>query len=166
MSHERNRELILELGRKIGLGDIAPDADGYLSLEIDGLAVHFQHDAEEDELVLFARLGEAAPDRLEEIYGQLLAANLFWQGSRRATFSGEPEDGIVFIADRMPLERLDIDRLETWLGAFVDIAEHWQGYLNRAAKGEPLDDAEPENGPGGDGAGLDGGLPPAGIIRV
>lgn len=160
MSADRFKALVAEFGATLGLGDIAPDEDGYGAIEIDGLAVHLQYDDERDEVVIFARLGQAEPDRLEEIYTELLAANLFWQGTRGATLSIEPEDGIVFIADRLALERLDPEALGDWLGRFTDIAEHWRDFLARANAGEAL--AEP----GDDTAPALASDPAQGFIRV
>ncbi len=76
-------------GQSIGLAEATPDADGYCAMSFDELVVHFQYDA--DDVVIFSRLGEVDEDRVEGIYGMLLAANMFWQGTKGGTISVEPD---------------------------------------------------------------------------
>jgi hypothetical protein len=146
--------LLSDFGGSIGLADLAPDEEGYCALAFDDLPVHFQYDADKDEVVAFSRIGTADEDRLEEIYGMLLAANLFWQGARGATLSVEPYTSTVFIADRRPAGLSDAV-FQAWLGEFVDIAGYWRGRLARVNAGGPIDEADQTPGPGGDTPGGD-----------
>src|SRR3954469_9913973 len=98
MSMASYAELLQSFGKSIGLPGAAPDADGYCAMSFDDLVVHFQYD--EDELTIFSQIGEVDEDRTEGIYGMLLAANMFWQGSKGTTISVDPDTRHVFIADR------------------------------------------------------------------
>ena len=101
---------------------------------------------EKDEIVAFSRVGTADDDRLKEIYGMLLGANLFWQGARGATLSVEPDTFTVFIADRRPAGLPDA-AFQAWLGEFVDVAEYWQARLARVNAGGPIDETDETPGP-------------------
>ena len=91
-------------------------------MSFDDLVVHFQYD--EDELTIFSQIGEVDEDRTEGIYGMLLAANMFWQGSKGTTISVDPDTRHVFIADRRAVGALNDAAFQGWLGKFIDIAEH------------------------------------------
>ena len=141
MSLDSYRGLLSDFGGGIGLAGLAPDEEGYCALAFDDLPVHLQYDPEKDEIVAFSRIGTADEDRLEEIYGMLLGANLFWQGARGATLSVEPDTSTVFIADHRPAG-LPEAAFQAWLGEFVDIADHWRGRLARVNAGGPFDEAD------------------------
>jgi hypothetical protein len=130
--------LIQSFGKSIGLADAAPDADGYLAMSFDDLVVHFQFDDDADELTIFSRIGDVDEDRTEGIYGMLLSANLFWQGSKGTTLSVDPDSRLVFVADRRPVAQLNDAAFQSWLGRFIDVAEHWQKRLETANQGGPL----------------------------
>lgn len=151
MSLETYAALIETFGRSIGLEGAAPDAEGYCAMSFDELVVHFQYDGEDDSLTLFARIGTADEDRLEGIYAMLLGANLFWQGTKGATLSVDPDIQAVFIADRRELAHLSDGLFRDWLGGFIDIAEHWTDRLATANAGGSLtgaDDQPPPDEPG------------------
>jgi hypothetical protein len=136
MSLAAYTELLRSFGNSIGLADATPDADGYCAMSFDDLVVHFQYD--DGELTVFSRIGEVDEDRTEGIYSMLLAANLFWQGSKGATLSVEPDSRIAFIADRRGVSGLNDGSFRDWLGGFVTIAEYWQKRLADANAGGPL----------------------------
>lgn len=158
MSFNAFQALIGELGQSLGAPDMSAGEDGYVGLKIDDFDVHVQYDAEDDAVVLFARLPEVDPDRQAAIYGMLLAANLFWQGTRGATFSADFDTGRVFLADRRQRAALDVASLSTWVEGFVDVAAHWQERIASANDGGPLR-ADGDKLEGGNAAGSGGGLP-------
>ena len=88
---------------------------------------------------MFTRLGEVDDDRREEICLMLLGANLFWQGTKGATFSVEPATGVVFLADRRAMAATGADDLNDWLERFLDVAAYWRGRLELANVGGSLD---------------------------
>ena len=145
MSMASFAELLKSFGKSIGLADAAPDGDGYCAMSFDDLVVHFQYDADADELTIFSQIGEVDEDRTEGIYGMLLAANLFWQGSKGATISADPDTRHVFVADRRPVGALNGAAFQGWLGKFIDTAEHWRKRLQSVNEGGALWEGE-ENG--------------------
>ncbi len=138
MSLSSYQALIAELGRTLGMADMAAGEDGYVGLVVDGHEIHIQHEAEDDEVILFARLPEADPDRREGIYAMLLAANMFWQGTRGATFSADFDTGRVFLADRRAQVALDVESLSDWIERFANVAAYWHTRIEDANDGGPL----------------------------
>jgi hypothetical protein len=127
--------LLRDLGRLVGLNDLALDADGRCSLLVDERAeVEISFVDGEDHLILAARLGELPADAPPERYATLLDANFFWRGTNGGTLGVERDSRTVALLDTVPLAGLDVGRLEARLGTFVDTAEEWIG---RLAEGAP-----------------------------
>jgi hypothetical protein len=129
-------------GRSIRLSGLEPDEEGYVAIGFDDLIVHLQLEAGSDRLVAFARLGTIEDERRETILAVLLGANLFWQGTQGATLAVEPDSDMVFIQTNAVLRGLDEPGFETWLGDFLDIADHWTRRLAALNAGEPVDEDE------------------------
>ncbi|WP_368647460.1 type III secretion system chaperone [Castellaniella ginsengisoli] len=150
MSLSSYQALIAELGQSLGMVDMAADEDGYVGLMIDGHEIHLQYEADDDLAILFARLPEADPDRRDAIYAMLLSANLFWQGTRGATFSVDFDTGRVFLADRRAQAGLDLDSVSAWIEQFANVAAYWRERIEDANDGGPLrTGAAPDAAPAG-----------------
>jgi hypothetical protein len=163
MSLNAFQALVAELGQSLGAADMAAGEDGYLGLKIDAHEVHIQYEADDDLVVLFARLQEADPDRRDAIYAMLLAANLFWQGARGATFSADFDTGRIFLADRRGRASLDVESLSSWVEGFADVAAYWRERIESANDGGPLGTGGGEgDGPAAPSGGLSG-MPPGGL---
>lgn len=147
MSLEAYKTLIGEFGGKLGVGGLAADDEGYVALEFDDQTIHLQYEPDEDEVVVFTRLGQVEELRAEQIYQWLLGANLFWQGGKGATFSLEPDSEAVFMSDRKPMEVLRIDRFVPWIERFIDVSSYWRRRLDVVNAGGPLDDTAGEEPP-------------------
>jgi hypothetical protein len=149
MSLDRFQGLVRDFGAGVGIPEMTADDEGYVAISFDARTIHLQYERDADRIVAFTNLGEAEVDRLVEIYSMLLAANMFWQGTNGATFSVEPDTGMVFLADRRAQTTLDTRGLNDWLEGFINITEYWAGRLALANSGGPLGDDPP---PGGDGS--------------
>lgn len=162
MSLATFQALVSEFGGRIGVPEMAADDEGYIALSFDDTELHLQHEAETGEIVAFTRLGEVEIERAAEIYGMLLGANLFWQGTNGATFSLEPDLGVVFLADRKADGGMTPERLNDWLEGFLNTTIYWKKRLAAANAGGPLVDPEiptdapspPDDGPGGNGGAM------------
>ncbi len=149
MSLSAFQALVAELGQSLGAAGLSAGDDGYVGLKIDEIDIHIQYETEGDAVVLFARLQEIEPDRRDAIYSMLLAANLFWSGTRGATFSADFYTGRVFLADRRPRATLDLEALTGWIEQFADVTGHWRARIDAASEGGPLTDGVAQSAPGG-----------------
>jgi hypothetical protein len=134
---ERAEALVAELGRLVGLADVALDTNGYCCLSFDThLLVNIEHDADNGSLVLYSYLGVPNGDRLKA-YEALLDANFFWKGTGGATLSLERETGGIVLLDRVSLERTEIAGFQAALGHFVNMVEDWRDRLAGWAHEDP-----------------------------
>lgn len=138
MSLNSFQNLIAELGQSIGAAGMAAGDDGYVGLKIDGRDIHIQHEPQDNLVILFARLQEAEPERKAAVYSMLLAANLFWQATKGATFSADFETGRIFLADRRDCGTLDLDSFSDWIEQFADVVAFWSERIESANDGGPL----------------------------
>lgn len=153
MSLAQFQGVISEFGGRLGAPDMAADDEGYIGLTFDGVETHLQYDSDQDDVVVFTRLAEVDAERAAEIYGMLLGANMFWQGTNGATLSVEPDSGMAFLAERRPLAGLTVEALNDWLEPFLATAEMWRKRIAEANGGGPLVDVDLPD---------DGGQPPSG----
>jgi hypothetical protein len=150
------RDLLASFGASLGLPELAPDDEGYCALRFDDLEVHLQYEPEEDELLVFTRLGEIDDDEPAELYGRMLAANLFWQGTGGATLGVQPEDGMVFLSRKVAMRALDDAKFRQLLEQFVNTGDDWRrevesfvsDQVTEQAKASALPDAPAGGGPG------------------
>ncbi|MBI1247930.1 hypothetical protein GC197_08840 [bacterium] len=149
MALEDYQKILASFGQSLGLEDASPDEEGYCAFSFDDLVVHMQYTPDDDQLTIYSRIGEVDEDRVEGIYGMLLAANMFWQGTQGATFSVEPDLQLVFLADKRTVGSLGDTGFTQWLDHFLKIAEYWQNRLTTANEGGSLlDDGDvPPTGP-------------------
>lgn len=149
--------LIAELGQTLGMTDMTAGEDGYVGLMVDGHEIHIQHEPEDDDVILFTRLPQADPDRRDAIYAMLLAANVFWNGTRGATFSADFDTGQVFLADRRACANLNAESLSAWIEQFANVSAYWRERIEDANDGGPL---RPDEGADASPRGGEAGIPP------
>lgn len=161
MSLQSFQALVREFGTQLGVSDMAADEGGYIALTFDETELHLQYEQDASRVMAFTRLGEVEIDRTAEIYGMLLGANLFWRGTRGATFSVDPDLGIVFLADRQSEDGMTAEQLSAWLESFLNTATYWKNRLDVANAGGSL--LDPEIAAGGDGDSPTHGDPDRGV---
>jgi hypothetical protein len=137
MTISQFQTFVRTIGETTGVAPLEADEEGYLALRFDEVDLHLQYEDEAGEVVLFTRLGAVEGDRTEDIAMMLLGANLFWQGTKGATFSIEPATGHVFLADRRALEHLRTEDAVRWIERFHEVATHWGTQIADANRGGP-----------------------------
>lgn len=126
MSIEIMRGLLRDFGAGIGLPDLAPDDQGYCCLKIgEQITVSLQYENEEQNLVLFARLGTIDVTMREDAYEMMLTGNLFWSQTRGATLAVEPTGGVAMLFAKENIVALDLTRFNRLLESFVEAGESW-----------------------------------------
>ena len=132
--------LIAELGQKMGLGNLALDADGACALRFDGrCVVNMQYRPDQEALWLYADLGEPASG--PDLYADLLRGNLFWRATLGATLSlSGDEPAHVILALPIPWRGLDGIELNAKLETFLNTVEDWEALVADRG-GDETDDA-------------------------
>ena len=120
-------ELMTGFAEKIGLGEpIEVDADGLCSFDVGDATVMVQGVDEVGTLALSADVGEPPPERLEQLYGDLLRANHNFTGTKGATLSLDPQTGAVRLCQCVPYAALDADRMMTLVLDFITVLADWR----------------------------------------
>ena len=136
--------LVSDLGKEIGIPDLALDEESYGCLFVDDVALNLEYDEEGNRLLLYTRLGEAPERGRESFYETLLDANLFWKGTGGATIGLDKETGGVLLAYGFDLDGTSLADFKTVVENFVNIAETWIG---RVRDFEPEEKGEAPPGP-------------------
>ncbi len=118
-------QLLNSLGQTVGIADLNHGGEGYCCLGFDDLVVHFQYTPGDDSVLIFSRLAEINTDDLQQLYGLLLSANNFWQGTGGATLGVDGDEEAVYLAQRLPISVLTPGSFEQLLNTFVSAAERW-----------------------------------------
>jgi len=121
-------ELIQQLGGRLGV-ELTVDAEHACRIGVDDMFVTIQSVEEAGVVSLYADVGEAPPQGLEELLSAMMNANYLFQGTSGATLSRNPEDGHFVICRYDSLAYLDIDGFTTRLEQFVNVLETWRKLL-------------------------------------
>lgn len=122
-------EIVNGFAEKFGVDGLAPDENGTVRLEIDGMGVDILYDMAERTAFLCAEIGEPPPEGRERFAEVLLRANFLFQGTDGATLAQNPETKAYALVRPLNLAGLDIDILSERLGAFVNGVERWRQTL-------------------------------------
>ena len=141
--------LLVELGRSVGLPDLAFDDEDCCALAFDELAVVLSCRREERKLCLYSEVGnlvEPSPGILRE----LLEANALHRFTGDGAIGICPDEGgrafIVVYSVLLDGDDLDLARLDRALEGFVDMAESWRGRVAAHARGAPAGEGDPSGG--------------------
>lgn len=119
-------DLLKEFGDTIGVSDMAPDEDGYVSFSVDDdLIIHLQYEQESEGLRFFASLGEVSPVDRASVIADMLDANVLWRGTGGATLGLDSEKDVVTMAYQEPIGNMSYGRFEQLLDGFLITAEQW-----------------------------------------
>lgn len=129
--------LLGSLAEEIGL-----DAATLLSTQeilIDDLPIRLQFEGgdEHGDVLLCSLLGTVPSERWPEVARTLLWANHGGTGTRGGTLGMVPEDDMVTLTMRRPLQSLDADKLAALLGWMTDTGLAWKEYVSGESSGEP-----------------------------
>jgi len=131
-SLEQVQSLLKEFGEQHGIGDFALDEAGTLTLGLDGVLYAFQHNDALGTLVSMAGIGKVPEEARAAVFGQLLAANLFWGETGGCTLAWEPAEETVVMQYSQPVDGLDavcfagiFDGLRAMAGEWRDRLRQW-----------------------------------------
>lgn len=131
-----------DLGRLVGIPDLALDAAGDCVLTVDGdLTLELSFIDGEDRLVVAAPLATLDEEAPTGLLAALLDANVFWRGTGGATIGVDRSTRTVLLMASIPAAGLTAGGLETKLGEVVAVAQGWRRRI--AAGGDPMSEPVP-----------------------
>ena len=129
------KSLIHEFAKQF---DLEADAawDSPIEVTIDGVELTLAEYTRsgEDEVLIYANLGVVPEERELEVYRGLLEANVLWSGTADATIGVNSATREAIMAYRLPLERLDGEKLSVMVAHFLAIAELWRDFVVNAGE--------------------------------
>jgi len=125
-------ELIDGLGKSLGIE--LTDEGGAAAVLVDGNPIILQ--AAGDDLVLvYADLGEIAPDCRDRVLAVAMEANFLYQGTGGATLAVDSRKGHLHLQKYNWLDRLDAEKAMTGLTRFADMVKTWKGLVAETMAG-------------------------------
>lgn len=124
--NQQYENLIRAFGGALGHPELVPDEDGACALTVDGEATLFVQLRDEDTLLLFAEVGRLPT---ESAARELLAANLFGQGTAGGSLGLVAETDMVVFNRSEPLRGLDHTDFAAIMEVFIDLLGHWRKVL-------------------------------------
>ena len=132
-------ELLSELGKRLGLDDLALEPNGTCNLIIeDRIDITIEEIAGEDAVYLYSTLGFAPATGRETLYGKLLSAHLFGAESGDAYFGLNPQTEELLLIKRLSLNGLNCDGFQEQLQEFTNWTLTWH---DRLASHDTVDSA-------------------------
>jgi len=126
-------DLLLEFGRRSGLGALARNRDGVCRLIFDGgLIVDIEAQDQEPDLHMTATVGALAPDASAGLLRALLAANLMGKDSGGAALALDLTRDEVVLHQQLPLDDLSFAVFERTLQTFLNQIERCRNLLDEA----------------------------------
>lgn len=123
------RSLLDDLARKHGLGEFPAAADAAASFLVNDDVEVFVA-AEDDAVVLYARIGDA-PEGNPEFLEELLASNLFWRDTDGATLALERYTRAILLARRYAAAELPgADALDAEVDGFAAVVARWRQVID------------------------------------
>ena len=132
MSDGFGNGLLKGLAHQVGIAGLEFDENGRCVLAFDEIVVSFEADPESHQLFLSASVGEAPHGLPEELYRQVLEANLLWHGTGGATLSLDDRSRRFMLVHAVPVDRVSEVQFVEIVGTFVDIAETWRTRIAEA----------------------------------
>lgn len=120
-------ELLSQAGVDMGLGPIRLNADGLCRLIFSQTIIVDIEQANDEPgtALIYATVGIVPPEAREGLLLHLLEANLFGQGTGRATLAVDPARSEILLFRRFDLERLEYAEFIRDLESFVNLAGSW-----------------------------------------
>ncbi len=129
-------QAIAELGRLVGLTDLAFDADGNLSLLFDSSMPVNVARIDDKTMELWSPIEEIGDESDPKLLRYLLTANHLGEGTGAARLALQPGDGDFVLCQRLESAGLDAAILETRFTDFIKHAFYWNSEDARKAAAE------------------------------
>lgn len=141
---ERLAILLQDVCEANDIEEFGLDDYGVCGLEFrESLYINIALHSNTTELIMYTPLGEVTEENREDIFAELLQANLFPRNPGAFCFAIANFDTVILTA-RLPLVGLDAKAFQDVLEPFLDLAETWQERLLELPSEEDAPQAEPE----------------------
>ena len=135
-------QAIAELGRLVGISDLALDERGNLGLLFDGAMPINIARTHETAMELWSPIEEIAADGDAGLLRYFLAANHLGEGTGPARIGLQPDSGDLVLCERIEVAGLDATALERRFIEFVKHAIYWNSQDARDAAFENAADTD------------------------
>ncbi|HSJ01207.1 MAG TPA: type III secretion system chaperone [Verrucomicrobium sp.] len=122
--------LLQYLGGLLGMGDLALNDNGVLSLQFgDAIVIHLEPDPDGIRGHLYGSFGPAPSDPVERarLFEALLSANCFGRGTEGATFSLDEHEQELLLGRIFICEETEPQVLFSWIKDIVGSLDVWKG---------------------------------------
>ena len=119
-------EIMSAFAAEMGLGSLAPDADGVFHVGIDEMTVSFAELKDSGLLVTLAKVCEPPPGTQARLYRVLMEAMHMGTATGGAMFSVAPDGEMIYLQRFDALKALDYPGFRTMLERFVNVLEQWR----------------------------------------
>ncbi len=119
-------ELMSGLATESGLVGLAPDENGVVSLDIDGMVVIITEAGSGSALVIRGDAGELPPEGQEGLRKMLLEGNLAMSTTTGESFGSDSQSGRVFLLARESISSITLPDFIRRLESFINALESWR----------------------------------------
>jgi hypothetical protein len=118
-----HRSLLVELGQRIGVADLAFDDNDYCCLKIGDSVLNIEFDAAQKHLVIYCAIAQLPREPTIERFRQLAELNYASLLLGRGGIGADTRSGQIMHVERISLRGLDAGGLETELQGTIDRIE-------------------------------------------
>lgn len=140
-------DLMQQLGEELNLPNFRLDDNGVCRLMFEGpTIVDLEYEQETSILYVYSVLARIPNEGRENVYEQLLAANLFSRQTAGNVLGIALEEGEILLTRAVPIEKVEFfDEFTKILSAFIELAKYWAAQLannGMNCKTEAITDSE------------------------
>jgi Tir chaperone family protein CesT len=139
-----HRSLLVELGQRIGIADLAFDDGGYCCLKIGESVLNIEFDEAQGHFLIYCAIGQLPREPTLERFRQLAELNYASLLLGKGGVGADERSGRIMFVERLPLRGLDAGLLETELRATVERIEAMTKLVMADRPAPSAEPAEPE----------------------
>ncbi len=132
MSAQMMQNLIEELGKSIGIDELALDEEHRCNLIFDSIPVSFELSKDEKSICTYSYLGDIDESEKRNIHSTLLDANYLMRSTAGSCFGVNKNSGRIALMREDRLHGMQLTELEAIVEKFINYAEAFKGKVLNA----------------------------------